>query len=453
MTIWLPDLKASSGPRYLAIADALEADVARGTIPAGFQLPTHRSLADALGVTVGTVTRAYAEAAQRGLIRGETGRGSFVNGLPEAERSFQNPEDIPTNAVDMGLTLPLHALDPDLGPILAKLSSSPDLHSLLRYFPSRGRLIDRETGAAWLRRYGLDTRAENVSIAVGGQHALAVVLSSALKHGDAIAVEKYTYPLFKTLARRLSIKLVPIEMDRQGMLPASLEQACKVQKIKALYCMPNCQNPTAAEMGEKRRIRLTDIARSKKLMIVEDEAYGLFSEEKHVPLTAHLPEQSFFIGSLSKMVAAGLRVAYIACPPRFNKRLEQTIADMTYMPSPLTAEIARLLQESGTADSTMELKKAEANRRNRLAKKKLRRFQLQQQANGYFAWLKLPDTWNASDFVREAAEHDVKVTNGEQFLVGASGQSNTVRLSLSAPESYEELQRGLDELASILRQR
>ena len=149
----------------------------------------------------------------------------------------------------------------------------------------------------------------------------------------------------------------------------------------------------------------------------------------------------------------GLRVAYIASPPKFNKRLEQTIADMTYMPSPLTAEIARLLQESGTADSTMELKKAEANRRNRLAKKKLRRFQLQQQANGYFAWLKLPETWNASDFVREAAEHDVKVTNGEQFLVGASGQSNTVRLSLSAPECYEELQRGLDELASILRQR
>ncbi|MBK1876919.1 PLP-dependent aminotransferase family protein [Pelagicoccus mobilis] len=451
MTMWTPDLSPFPGPRYRAIADALEADIARGTIPAGFQLPTHRSLADDLGVTVGTITRAYAEAAQRGLIRGETGRGSFVNGAVEPERSFQNPEDIPNNAVNMGLTLPLHALDPELGPTLAKLSSSPDLQSLLRYFPSRGRLIDRETGVEWLRRYGVDTHSDNISLSVGGQHALAVILSAALKPGDAIAVEQYSYPLFKTLARRLGIKLIPIKMDREGMLPTSLKRACKKQKIKALYCMPNCQNPTAAQMSEKRRIQLADIAIGQKLIIVEDEAYGLFSEGPLTPLFKLAPEQTFFIGSLSKIVAAGLRVAYVSSPSKLVKRVEQAIADFTYMPAPLTAEIARRLLQSGTADTTMELKKAEAKRRNLLAKKKLRRFKVQQQTYGYFAWLELPENWNASDFVREAAEHDVKVTNGDQFLVGPASQSNTVRLSLSAPESIEDLERGLEELVTILR--
>jgi len=62
MTIWIPDLSTTSGPRYMAIADALASDVRNGKLKAGERLPTHRDLAYRLGVTVGTITRAYAEA-------------------------------------------------------------------------------------------------------------------------------------------------------------------------------------------------------------------------------------------------------------------------------------------------------------------------------------------------------------------------------------------------------
>ena len=78
MTIWRPDLRHRSGPRYRAIADAVADDVARGALEEGARLPTHRDLAAVLGVTVGTVSRGYAEAQRRGLISGEVGRGSFV---------------------------------------------------------------------------------------------------------------------------------------------------------------------------------------------------------------------------------------------------------------------------------------------------------------------------------------------------------------------------------------
>lgn len=451
MTIWKPVLAPFQGPRYRAIADAIEADIAAGRIAPGFQLPTHRSLADDLGVTVGTITRAYAEAAQRGLIRGETGRGSYVNGARESKQNFQDPEDIPTNAVNMGLTLPLHQLDPELAPALTQLAQSPNLQKLLRYFPSRGRRIDRETGAKWLERYGVDSAPDNITIAVGGQNALATILAGAFKAGDAIAVEQYTYPLFKTLARRLSIKLVPIAMDTQGMLPRALKKAYKTQKIKGIYCMPNCQNPTAAAMGAKRRIQLVDIAVSENAFIIEDEAYGLFSETDHTPLAKLAPERTFFIGSFSKVVAAGLRIAYVHSPSRLVGRIEQAMADMTYMPSPLTAELARIWIENGTADSTITLKKAEARRRNLLVTKKLRGQKFNSQTGGYFLWLTLPESWNATDFVREAAEQDVKITPGDQFLVGHASDSDKVRLSLSAPETIEDLERGLDAIAAILK--
>src|ERR1700759_330335 len=89
MTMWQPEISNLSGPRYLAIAEALSVDVRNGQLAPGDRLPTHRDLAYRLGVTVGTVSRAYAEAERRGLIGGEVGRGTFVR--PDARRRRSSP--------------------------------------------------------------------------------------------------------------------------------------------------------------------------------------------------------------------------------------------------------------------------------------------------------------------------------------------------------------------------
>src|SRR5512136_598650 len=80
VTSWQTDIALRPGPRYRAIADALAEAVRGGSLPVGTRLPTHRDLAWQLRVTVGTVSRAYAEAERRGLISGEVGRGTFVRG-------------------------------------------------------------------------------------------------------------------------------------------------------------------------------------------------------------------------------------------------------------------------------------------------------------------------------------------------------------------------------------
>src|SRR3954465_10149303 len=99
MTTWIPDLANFPGPRYRAIADALAADISLNRLPVGTRLPTHRDLAYHLKVTVGTVTRAYAEAEQRGLIGGEVGRGTYVKA------------GTPTSAMDSWPQLPLPPRD------------------------------------------------------------------------------------------------------------------------------------------------------------------------------------------------------------------------------------------------------------------------------------------------------------------------------------------------------
>ena len=78
LAIYQPDISRRTGPKYRAIAQAIGEDIANGKLAPGMRLPTHRDLAWRLGVTVGTVSRAYGEAARLHLVGGEVGRGTYV---------------------------------------------------------------------------------------------------------------------------------------------------------------------------------------------------------------------------------------------------------------------------------------------------------------------------------------------------------------------------------------
>ena len=90
MTIWLPNLRRSGTPIYIEIADAIEQDIASGKLAPGEKLPPVRNVAFDIGVTVGTVSRAYALARERGLVSGEVGRGTYI--LDTSDVPEQQPE-------------------------------------------------------------------------------------------------------------------------------------------------------------------------------------------------------------------------------------------------------------------------------------------------------------------------------------------------------------------------
>ncbi len=97
MTIWLPTLNPAAEPKYQALVDALDRDIDAGILPPGTRLPTQRQLATRLGVAIGTVSRAYALAEQRGLLSGEVGRGTFVR---RRESGFRDTDVRPARGQD-----------------------------------------------------------------------------------------------------------------------------------------------------------------------------------------------------------------------------------------------------------------------------------------------------------------------------------------------------------------
>jgi DNA-binding transcriptional MocR family regulator len=450
MTIWEPRLEGRRGPRYRAILDALSEDLSAGELRAGDRMPTHRELADRLGVTVGTVSRAYSEAARRGLVSGEVGRGTFVRAGHDA--SFESGDD--EGPVDLGQNhppaLPGRPQQAALVRTLAGLTARADAGRLLDYPAAGGNAADREAGASWIARSGIEAAPEHVLVCTGSQHGLTVVLATQLDPGDLLLTESLTYAGLKSVASLLHLRLKGLPMDAQGLRPEALETACREGGAKALYLIPTLHNPTTAVMPEGRRREIAAIARAHGLAIVEDDVHGLLPAERPRPIATLAPERSYYLTSTSKTLAPGLRIAYVLAPPDRVARLAASLRATTWAVAPLMAAVASTWIADGTADALVAARRREARERQAIARERLAGAEFDSKPEAYYLWLRLPEPWRGEGFAAEARARGVLVTPAEAFAVGRGPVPHALRLCLGAARSREALSRGLDAVAALL---
>jgi len=454
MTSWAPDIRQRKGPRYLAIAEALADDAGAGRLRPGTRLPTHRDLADRLGLTVGTVTRAYAEAARRNLVSGEVGRGTFVRGPATRFAAPLAAARAQEGLIDLSANHPPRAPgdgeERALARSLGALSRRKDLARLLDYPPEGGSREHREAGAEWARRSGLDAPADRVLVSSGSQHGMTAVFAALLVPGDLVLTEALTYSGMKTLAGLLSLRLQGVALDDEGLRPDALAAACRARPPKALYCVPTLQNPTASVMSDERRREIADVAREHGVLIVEDDVHGRIPHRAPRPLSAFAPERAVYLTGTSKALAPGLRVGFIVAPEALVGRIAAAIRGTTWMAAPLMAEIAAAWIRDGTAEAILRRKRSEAASRQRLAGQVIGRFVDRAQPTAYHVWLSLPRPWRGEAFAEAARRKGVGVTPASAFAVGRAGAPDAVRVCLGAARDRAELERGLRVLADLL---
>jgi DNA-binding transcriptional MocR family regulator len=456
MTIWLPDLQGLNGPRYLAIAEAVKRDITQGRLQPGDRLPPHRDLAYRLGVTVGTVTRAYREAERRGFLIGEVGRGTFVRtttGAPSVLSQMGVPDRQVPHLIDLSRNEPprndesVKALQREL----AALAAESNLHDLLAYQPAGGMPHHRDAGARWMQRRIPATDPADVVITAGGQHALTVALMAFCRAGDVVLTEELTYPGMRGLAAMLGVRLQGLAMDQDGLRPDALEAACR-SGARLLYVMPCHQNPTAVTMPEQRRRDIAAVVRRHGLLLLEDDIYGVLSAEELPAVTTLAPETScYLIGT--KMLGPGLRIGFLRVPPSCMPAVESALRATIWMAPPLTAEIATRWIEDGTLDQLIAWHWAEAEKRGALLQEHLGPAAARITQGGYLAWLELPEPWHAGDFARQARAAGVSVLPADTFAAGRSPPAQAVRLGLGAPADHGQLVAGLSILARLLREK
>jgi DNA-binding transcriptional MocR family regulator len=448
MTIWKPEIAEEPSARYLAIADALAGDIAKGRLHAGERLPTHRELADALGIAIGTVTRAYAEAERRGLVRGEVGRGTFVGGSGAAAAAVAPPRHRAPGIVDLSLNFAVEGMAPDLAMTLRSLAARSDVDDLLRYQPHAGSRRHRGAGAAWAERFGLAARPEQVLVSAGAQHAMMAILSALAKPGDHVLTEALTYPGVKALATLLHLSLDGIAMDDEGIEPEALEEAVRTTRARILYVMPTIHNPAGGVLSEKRRRAIAELLRAHDLVLIEDDVHRFLLPDAPPPIAALAPERVYYIAGTSKAIAGGLRVAFVVAPDGGVEPLARSIWATTWMAAPLMAEIATIWIEDGTAARMAERQRAEAIERQRLARALLGP-SARAHPSSLHVWWELPEPWRGESFARAALQRGVAIAPAELFVVGRGPAPRAVRIGLGPARDRDELEQALRTLIEV----
>jgi DNA-binding transcriptional MocR family regulator len=440
-TIWQPRLRKDAAPLYRAIADAIERDVESGVLRGGSRLPTHRSLASTLRVTTLTVTRAYAEAARRGLLESTVGRGTFVRDA-SLRAEDRRAVDLSRNIIRGGEDLELGR---DLLPELRRIVRSSEYQT-----PPGGSERHRAAAAAWIGRVGLEVPADRPLLVPGAQHALHVLLLTLLDRRSALLCEPLMYPALKPLLSLLRIDVTTVGMDDEGIDPKALDRACRETNARALYCVPTFQNPTGAVMSDERRRSIAAVASRHELTIIEDDVYGFLPTTPLRPLASYLPEQTCYVTTTSKSISPSLRVGFIAAPPSLHARIESAIYATVSFTSTLSCETFTSLVESGEADRAVAQKRQLIRDHNRVARKTLG----DQLDTGHelapHLWLPLPDSWDATDFVQECSARGVVLAPPGAFALDRRHLRNAVRISLGAAANAAELRDALSIVSDVL---
>ncbi len=442
---WMPRLAGNKGPRFLQIADALQAAVADGALKPGDRLPPQRRLAAQLDVDLTTVTRAYDEARRRNLLEGRGARGTYV-AAPKVEL---------TSILDLSMNTPPPPdgvdFDDMLQQGLAQVLMRADNEMLMTYHLGGGSDSDRKAGARWLEPMFGQLDPRQVVVCPGAQAAIAALILALTEPGDVILAEPMSYPGLRAAATQFGRQIMAVEADSHGMVPGMLEEACRRHKPRLVYLNPTLQNPTAATMPERRRKALAGIAQRCHVRIVEDDPYWRLADAPP-PVATFAPEQAVYISTLSKCLTPGLRVAFVLIrDPHERERFLVALRSFALMAAPLTAALATQWILDGSADALLEGVRNEARLRHRMARDILAG-RYGGSGDGLHVWLELPAYWTASQLARAAGSEGIAVTPAEAFATG-SGSVNAIRISLGSIQDRGRLQAGLQRLSDLLARR
>ncbi|MBO9467090.1 PLP-dependent aminotransferase family protein [Tropicibacter sp. R15_0] len=438
---WTPSLTGSGAPLYIEIAEAIQADMQSGALRPGDRLPPQRALAQALGVDFSTISRAYAEATRRGYTESFVGRGTFVASQPAApiQPPLRQIEDDPR------MNMPPEPSDPDL---LARMQAgytalAPQLPALLRYQSTTGLTQDREIAATWLAQNALPADPTRLAIAPGSHAAIHAILSLLADPGLTLLCEDLTYPGIRAIAAQLGLTLVGLPSDDQGILPDALSEHITKHRPVALYLNPTLQNPTTRTMPAARRKAIAATLHVHDLPLLEDDAYAFTATDTPAPISSLIPGLSWHIIGLSKLLGAGLRLAYVTPPSRAHlPELAAALRAQHVMASPLTLALAHRWISDGTATALQSFLRREAAARHSLAAQCLPDIDITADPNAYNLWLTLPKGISRAEILSRLPQLQMGLMPSDAFCSHGPAPE-ALRVCLGGPITRADLQTDL----------
>lgn len=400
-----------------------------------------------MGVDLTTVTRAYNEVRLAGLLDAHGAGGTYISSsLTDRDQSIDLSMNIPPL---LGSESFSRLMQSGLAHVQGQIGDA----ALMSYHVGSGAKLDREAAAMWLEPILGRVSPDRLLVCPGAQSALSAIVLAYSQPGDAIAAESLTYPGFLAACRVLQRSVVSVATDGEGMVPEDLDRVCKVHQPKLVYLVPTIQNPTATTMSAQRREAIHAVASRHGVAIIEDDPYWLLAGDAAPPIATIAEHEGvvpvFYVSTLSKCLAPGLRTAYVSMPRSESMEpMLDALRAITLMTHQGAVSMATNWIRSGLAKDMLQKIRHELGQRQKLAARILPGIQ-HAHPHGLHLWLALPSRSDQYRLIQIAQEQGLGVANSDAFSV-QEGAPNAIRLSLGGAADQGSLVRALEKLSEIL---
>ncbi|SHI32120.1 putative HTH-type transcriptional regulator YdcR [Vibrio aerogenes CECT 7868] len=329
----------SQYPKYQALAWVIEQAIHEGKFVHDQKLPAQRILADALNITHGTVTRAYALLEKKGIVDARLGDGTYVRQLHQTSNNTE--KDLQNREYDFASSMqPMLGQQLYLAHMLKELSDDPGAVESVMTHAYQG--LDRHKKAflSWLASKGIEAGMPDICFTNGAQQGIFTCVQILTRNNDYILHEALTYPGLLHAAEASHVNTLGVPFSDDGLDLEILEKYCQQYHPKLLYITPNMQNPTNIRYTTQQLDRIIALSRQYDFYIVEDDVNYCLPEDWQRPIQQRAQDRVFYLSSLSKYVAGGLRIAYSLIPAQWQAAFNAHIHSQCWMLPTLNFELA-----------------------------------------------------------------------------------------------------------------
>jgi 2-aminoadipate transaminase len=317
----------------------------------------------------------------------------------------------------------------------------------------------RESLVSFVKRKGIDAKADDIFVTSGSQGALDSIAKILLNKGDKVVVESPTYLGAMTSFNPYEPEYVEIDSDEEGLVPESLEKVLTENEVKFVYLVPTFQNPTGKTIGDERRKKIAEIIKKHEMLVIEDDPYSelRYRGESVNSLYSYAPENVIYAGTLSKVFAPGLRLGFFVAP---DKELAQWLTIAKQGTDLHTNSFAQALAaeylSGGYFDKHLPniinlYKPKQETMLEALGEFFPDSFKFTKPEGGMFIWIEGPETIDGEEIYWKAIEEKVAFVPGKYFYANHEHGRSTMRLNFTSTDEAT-IREAVRKLGKVLEQ-